>query len=145
MATINPTLTVFLIDPENVRAVRCRYEAPEHAATTMFKTMDKTIVKDDLVLIPTNTRHGFTVVKVTELDVEVDINSPVPIQWIAAKLDLTDHFALLANEKVANSQINHAQAIQQRKKLLADLAESSGLDIQGLTIGAKAIETGGTV
>lgn len=60
---------VFLIN-DQVRAVKAKYE--DSGAAEMFKTFDATIQVGDLAVVQSTTRHMMTVVKVTEIDVDVN-------------------------------------------------------------------------
>lgn len=72
---MNYSTAVMLFNPE-IRAISVSYEKDEKGAGKKpfytYKTLDKTIEKGDLVVVPTDTRHEFTVVRVEEVDVEVD-------------------------------------------------------------------------
>lgn len=125
--TTNYSTAVFLINP-NVRAVKAIYEAiplsgpmqPE----TIFKTFDKSLKKGDLVLVPTQTRHCMTVVKITEVDVEVDPDTSTQIDWIIGLIDTTQYLKTLEQESDAIKIIKSAKATKKRadlaKELLAD-------------------------
>lgn len=109
---------VFLIN-QSARAIACIYD-PENEKTekaTVFKTLDPAIKKDDLVVIPTNTRVGFTVVKVKEVDVDVDVKSDAPIAWIAGRFEKVAYDTLIANEGEAMSKIRSAELAKQRREL----------------------------
>lgn len=73
---MNYTTAVFLIN-KNVRAVMCNYEPDAEHKTTMFKTLDTAIRVGDFVIVPTKTRHGMTVSKIVEVDVDV-------LSWLVA-------------------------------------------------------------
>jgi len=129
----NESTAVFLIN-DAVRAVMCTYEddTPVPPGTrvknaTMFKTLDPDIEVDDLVVVPTTTRHKFTVVKVVEVDVDVDFNNPTKIDWIVQRVDTSDHEKLLASEKTALRAIRSAEQRREREKLkealMADLGD----------------------
>ena len=129
---MNYTTAVFLIN-DRVRAVTCQYEAGDKAPKTMFKTLDRTIMPGDLVLVPTTTRHLMTVVRVAETDVEVDFDSPVEVQWIAGKVDQTAYQAILSQEAEAIAKIKSAQRNKKRHEIaaamLADTEELKSLGI----------------
>jgi hypothetical protein len=107
--------TAVMLFNENIRAVRIVYEplsdthldeelkaAGVKAKPTqdkyVFKTLDPSIKADDYVVIPTNTRHGLTVVRVAETDVEVDFDNKIEVKWIVAKLDKSEYNNVLVEE-----------------------------------------------
>lgn len=134
---MNLSAAVFLIN-DSVRAISCEYEKAEDNPKRgyyIFKTMDPTIVKDDLVIVPTHTRHGMTVVKVAEVDVDVDFDSDIQLKWIVGKVAQAPYEATLAAEAEAMKAINSAEKLKKRNELRdALLADNEGL--KSLTIAA---------
>lgn len=128
---MNYSTAVFLIN-KNVRAVMCTYEADETgkppAKREMFKTLDPSIKVNDLVVVPTNTRHHMTVTKVVEVDVEIDFDSTVPVDWLVARVDRAPYDTVLAQEAQAITAIHSAERTRKRNELrdamLADSAEA---------------------
>lgn len=116
---MNQSLNIFLIN-NDARAVLCTYEADDtrvKVPTTMFKTLDPGIKVGDYVVVPTETRHKMTVVKVAEVDVDVDFESHAPVAWIIGVVDRADHESLLAQEADANKKISAALALKKRNDL----------------------------
>ena len=121
---MNNTLAVFLIN-DTVRAVVGIYDPDEYKNSGkkyMFKTFDATMKVDDFVVVPTDTRHGMTVFKITEVDVDVDFDSPVQYRWIIGKVDRAAYEATLAQEAEAVMRINHAEKTKKRAELRAAMA-----------------------
>lgn len=113
---MNYSTAVMLIN-ENIIAVSVTYE-PDHSDTskvkrTTFKTLDKSIQSGDLVVVPTDTRHKFTIAKVDEVDVEVDFESSTQIGWIAGKAPTEEYKKILGNE---NEMISVVKASEKRAK-----------------------------
>ena len=106
---MNYSTAVFLIN-DDVRAIACTYEADEKAKREIFKTLDKSIAKDDFVVVPTDTRHKMTVVKVVEVDVDVDLDSSIPMQWIVGAVERHDYERILKMEEQAIETIKSAEA-----------------------------------
>lgn len=125
---MNYSTAIFLVN-RDVRAVLVTYEPdiPNQAQQprTMFKTMDPTIKVDDYVVVPTNTRHLATVVKVTDVDVEVDYDSTKDVQLIICQVDRSNYNHVLAMEASAIQAIKSAETRKKReelaKNLLADM------------------------
>lgn len=124
---MNYSTAVFLIN-KNARAVRATYEAETSAKRTLFKTFDPSIAVDDLVIVPTETRHRFTVVKIVETDVDLDFDTTENVQWIVGRLDLANHNMRLQQEQAAIAAIKSAELRRKREELnkamFADHAES---------------------
>jgi hypothetical protein len=130
---MNYTTAIFLIN-KNVRAVLCNYEPDAPDKKVMFKTLDPTIKVDDLVIVPTKTRHGMTVSKVVETDVDVDFDSHTPVCWIVTKVDSANHKQTLAQEADAIRIIQSAEKTKKRNELAAALLADSGGALKALPI-----------
>lgn len=112
---------------DDCRVIACSYDQDKDgkgiAPFTLFKTFDKDIAKEQLVIVPTNTRYGFTAVRVEELDVEWSPESTTPIDWIVGKLDPAHFENLKAQEKKALEIINAAEKRKQREEMKAKVTE----------------------
>lgn len=99
---MNYSKEIFLIN-QNARSVMVVYDEVNVPGNKkmMFKTLDASIKKDDLVVVPTTTRHNMTVCKVIDTDVDVDYDSPEEILWIVQKVDQESYKGTLAREQVA--------------------------------------------
>lgn len=130
---MNYTTAVFLIN-KNVRAVLCNYEPDAPDRKVMFKTLDPAIREGDLVIVPTKTRHGFTVSKVVETDVDVDFDNQTSIAWLVCKIDQADYEATLAQEGDAITVIKSAEKTKKRNELAAALLVDSKDALKALPI-----------
>jgi hypothetical protein len=117
---MNYSTAVFLINPK-VRAVICTYEAEEKAPQETFKTLDESISIGDIVVVPTNTRHKMTCVKVVAVDVDINFDSQVEMKWVVGVLDQTPHNEVLAMENKAIQAIKSAELRKKRDELRAAL------------------------
>jgi hypothetical protein len=95
-------------------------------ARTLFKTFDQTIKKDDLIIVPTNTRHKFTICKVVEVGLQVDLDSSLHIDWVAGVFDQTEHNRTLAMEAEMARTMRDADLQTKREALRASLMANSG-------------------
>lgn len=111
---MNYSTAIFLIN-NNARAIRASYE--EDGVATIFKTLDPSIDVDDLVVVETNTRHRFTVCKVVEVDVDIDMENSTKCDWIVASISIEDHKALLVQEAQAVKAIKSAELRNKREAL----------------------------
>lgn len=135
---MNYTTAIFLIS-DTVRGVKCAYEAKDNAILTTFKTFDRTIMPGDLVIVPTNTRHKRTCVKVIEVDVEVDFEDQTEMSWIVAKLDQAAYQSLLAQEGEMIAKMKSAQRTKQRRELAATMLADTE-ELQSLAIASFGVE-----
>lgn len=107
----------------DARAIVCVYEedAEKKPATrATFKTFDASIQVGDLVIVPTGTRHGMTVVRVVEVDYKVDYeNLSERIRWIVQKVDAWDYHNLLRADIVAQTEIAKLEEPDSTWKILA--------------------------
>lgn len=122
---MNYSTAVMLFNKE-IRAINVTYEPDTDRnlqPRTMFKTVDKSIKKGDFVAIPTNTRHNITVVKVEDVDVEVDFDSSVEVKWIVGKVDTETSAKITEDETVWIAQLKasekHRKAEEMKKNVIA--------------------------
>lgn len=116
--------TAIMLVNESIRAIRCAYEPTQEGTKEyLFKSLDKSIKVGDLVVVPSTTRYKRAVVKVTEVDAEVDYDSTVQIEWIVGKIDNADYAAIKNAEQDAIDKIKAAEKLRKkaelREKLLA--------------------------
>lgn len=132
---MNYSTAIFLIN-KNVRAVMCNYEPDLPDKKVMFKTLDPGIAKNDLVIVPTKTRHGMTVSKVVEVDVDVDFDSATPVDWVISKVTQDDYNWRVAEEEKALTVIKSAEKTRKRNDLAAALLVDSKEALKALPISA---------
>lgn len=154
---VHPSLLVFLLD-DRVRGVRAVYEkldqedlyragaraepmaygdeAEKRAAKLkgyLFKTVDPSLAVGDLVVVPTDTRHGFTVCKIVEVDVEPDMTLTTEVKWIVNKIDVSNYFDVLESEKSIKQKVADRALAEQRRKLketlLGDFEGAAGMTL----------------
>jgi hypothetical protein len=131
----NKSLAVFLLDTPGLRAVRVTYEGLDPSTRkplgnlTMFKTFEPDLKVGDLVIVPTNTRVGFTAVQVAELDVEVDFESPKEVGWIVGKFDASGYASIVAKEADIIERVKaadkKARQDELKKRLLGNVDPAS--------------------
>ena len=109
---------VFLIN-DNVRAVKGVYE--EGHTPALFKTMDPSIRVGDMLVVQSTTRLEITTVKVTEVDVDINFDSNVPIKWAVCKVDMEAFNEVLAQENEAIAAVNSAERKRKKEALRASL------------------------
>lgn len=135
---MNSSTIIFLIN-DNVRAIRAIYEADTpagQAAREVFKTLDPTIKVGDLVVVPTSTRHFMTVVKVVDVDWDIDLDLPAEVKWVVDKVDRSNHDRLQEQEQVAIQTVKSAEKRKKRDDLRAAVLLDSADQIKALPISA---------
>jgi len=124
--TMHSSRKVFLLDNEP-RCVLATYEKDEgplyntkKVKTTEYKTFDDDVAVDDLVIVKTNTRHGFTVVKVKEVDVEPDLDSSDEINWVVSRFDTGIYEGIIKKEEEFLSAVRKAEKTRRKAELKKD-------------------------
>lgn len=146
---MNLTVAIFLVN-KDVRPVRVSYD-PEVRAhnnpNALFKTLDASLKKDDYVVVPTDTRWGFTVCKVEEVDFTVNFDSTTEYKWIAGKVDKEAFDRIKQQEGVVTQRIGKAEENRKRKELseALGLADIPLTDLDIVNNSAKAIPAPPTV
>ena len=130
---MNYSTAIFLIN-KNVRAVMCNYEPDAPDKKVMFMALDPNIRVGDFVIVPTKTRHGMTVSKVVEVDVDVDFDSQTLVDWLIEVINRTTHNATVAQEAEAISVIKSAERTRKRNELAAALLVDSKEALTALPI-----------
>jgi hypothetical protein len=125
---VNKTTAIFLID-RSVRCIAVAYDKTVVGGKVVptevksFKSFDSTIEVDDLVVIPTDSRWGFTIGKVVKTDLHVDFDSPEQMRWIASKIDVAEYQQVLAGESGVMDKIADADRAARQQKLAEQLTE----------------------
>lgn len=141
---MNKSTAIFLIDP-SVRCVAAAYTLVQQGSKTIpsevksFKTFDSTLKVDDLVVVPTDTRLGFTIAKITQVDLHVDYDDHTQMRWIVGKVDIAEYESILEQELGVMDKIADADREARRKKLAAELTEHvpgfKGFSLQAAALG----------
>lgn len=130
MSISNSSLAAFLLD-NGPRCISVAYDRSKDTRTgkdvpqdiKSFKTFSKDIGVDDLVVVPTDTRWGFTVGKVTAVDTRVNFTSSEEMRWVASKVDRDSYADILKQEEVLIGKVSQAQEHKAKRELAAELAE----------------------
>lgn len=133
---MNYSTAAFLLD-DSVRAIVAGYDVDAVGNVTethIFKTVDQDISVGDLVIVPTSTRHNFTIVKVTEVDVDPEFEGGGNIKWVAGKVDVSRLDLLKKKEAEAISAIKQAKKRKERQALKETLLADYDGDGEGLKL-----------
>lgn len=120
---MNLSAAVFLVE-ESARAVRVEYDPDtprNNNPSKYFKTVSPDLKKDDLVVVPTHTRHGFTVAKIVEIDFQVDFHTTEQYSWIVSKVDKAGYDHTLEVEKKIIQRVGKAEENKMRVELKTSL------------------------
>lgn len=112
--TTNNSTKIFLIN-NTTRAMYGCYEPGDNAPREIFKTLDPTIKVGDFVVVESNTRHNITIVKIIEVDIEIDIHSSIQVKWIVDKIDTQDYQKTLGQEAEAIGVLRAIELKKQRE------------------------------
>ena len=117
---------VFLLR-EDARLIRAAYEpstpdmasaAPNtQAKTYAFKTLDPTITAGDFVVVETGTRHGLTICKVTEVDLEPDFDDGISLKWAFFTIPVAEIERIKALELEAIAVAKRAELRKKKEEL----------------------------
>ncbi len=124
---MNFSVAALLVDT-SIRSVKVQYDpdnARNNSTFAFYKATDDTLKVDDMVVVPTNTRHGFTVAKIVEIDFPVNFDSHEQWGWIVGKVDTTTYEATLEMEKGLIKKVHKIEENKKRAELVAamNLAE----------------------
>lgn len=121
---MNYSTAIFLIN-NDVRAVSVSYEQDIEGKGikpfVLFKTFDPEVAVGNHVAIPTGTRHGMTVARVEEVDVEVDVDYGGDMKWLVDRIDTSQRDGIEAQEAQAILTIKSAEKKARQDELRAKL------------------------
>lgn len=112
---MNYTKAILIVD-DNVKVVKVNYDSNNN--DKYFKTLLMDLAKDDLVVIPTATRHNMTVGKIVETDCLINLDDNDQISWVIQKVDKDSYENTLKQENVAIEQIKSAELRKKKSDLL---------------------------
>lgn len=148
MSLSNPSLAAFLLD-DGPRCVVVSYDRVRGAngkdqptELKSFKTFDTSIKVGDKVVVPTDTRWGFTVGRVEVVDTRVNYSSSETMRWIASVVDEKAYEHILAQEEVLIGKVAQAQE-SRAKRELADELRTLDPELTGLRLSAPVPERNG--
>jgi hypothetical protein len=136
---VNLSTAIFLVN-NDVQAVRVSYDVDAEGKPVgnlgTFKTFDKGLEVGAFVVVPTDTRHRMTVCRVEAVGVEVDLDSPVQMNWLVGQVDSAAFEAIATQEQAVIERIKAAE-VTRKKRELAEKLLADNPDIRALS----AVET----
>jgi len=139
---MNYSTAVFLIN-NDVRAVVGIYEdenTKPAPGRTIFKTLDPTIKVGDFVVVPTETRHKMTVVKIVEVDTDIDFDSSIQIHWVISTLDKASYEKTLALEQTAITVMKSAELRKKKNELRESIFKDQAESLKALELSSITVE-----
>ncbi len=131
---MNYSMAIFLIN-NRARAILGVYQPEERGQKALtFKTLDPDVSVDDFVVVESTTRHGMTIVKVEEIDVDVDFDSKEVVRWVIGRVDRSNHDLTLTQEQEAISAIKSAELRKKREGLREAMLADHDDEIKKLPI-----------
>lgn len=128
---MNYSLAVFLLE-DKVRLIGVSYEKVQEgkpSSVYSFKTLDQSIKVDDIVVVPTKTRHDMTICKVIEVDIRPDFDSTTEVEWLIGKVNPESIADTKALEALALTKIKDADYARKKAELQKDLGfAAAGLE-----------------
>jgi FKBP-type peptidyl-prolyl cis-trans isomerase 2 len=137
---MNYSTALFLFN-EKLRCVAVAYEPTKESSKTLFKTLDPMIEVGDFVVIPTDSRYNMTVAKVIEVDVDVDFESPIQMQWIIGIVDRKSYEETLTNEGRAIAKMKSAEAHRKREELKKSMFAEHAASFEGVALLENSADT----
>lgn len=139
---MDPSKIVFLIN-DKVRLIRVSYDtlntSGEKTSHHNFKTLDQSLAVDDFVVVETNTRHGLTVCKVVEVDLDVDFDDGQPLKWAFQRVDSAAIELIRAQEGEAMKAAARAELKRKRDQLREGIFAEHSEMLTGLALTTKTL------
>lgn len=124
---MNYSLAVFMLN-KGARCISVSYDKATDrngkvtgAELKSFKSLDTAIKVGDFVVVPTDTRWGFTIGRVEQVDLRVNYNSSEQMRWIVSRVDKDQYENFCKQEDTLIERVADAEEEDQRSKLAAKL------------------------
>lgn len=128
MSIVNPSLAAFLLpDEQRPRCVSVSYEKTavggklQGSDIKSFKTFNRDLKPEDFVIIPTDTRWGFTIGRVEAVDLIVNYTSSEEMRWVGDVFDKKTYDNILARERALVGNVTKATEAKARRELMDEL------------------------
>ena len=128
---MNNSKIVFVIN-DTTRAIMGEYE-PGHRPA-QFKTLDQGIGVGDYVIVQSDTRHDMTVVKVVDVDVEVDLDSAEKMKWVIDVINTASFQSVLDQEQEAITAVQSAQLRKKKEEMRSALFDDAQDKLKSLAL-----------
>ena len=107
--------------PDYPRVIGVLYDLITGAKIGRFKTHDQTIAFGDLVVVPTKTRHGMTVVKVVDDYPSSAFAMDDIKEWVVCKVDTTEYDRIMQIERIreASPSATYLESLAEMSEMLS--------------------------
>ena len=151
---MNYSIAALLLNPDKCRAIMTTYDVDPTDDTTprvkreLKKSFDPNIKAGDLVIVPTNTRHKFTVVKVVAVDVDWEPDTSEQVDWIVGVVNTDGYLDLQKQEAemigLAKESEKTAKRNDLKDKMFKHVNQDQINSLQITSAGPKTIEGSGS-
>ena len=131
MPTIkNKSMAVFAVD-KNIRGIVAVYNDTDSTDQGVFyKTFDDSLAVDDIIVVPTKTRLGYTTNKVVKVDVAPDFERTKEVKWVVGRVNMDMFDKNVAGEKSLIEKLNEGDLNRARDDVARQLRETMGEDFK---------------
>lgn len=141
---MHPSKIVFVIN-DDVKAIRAVYDpgAP-NSSCTVFKTLAEDVKVGDIMVVESGAKHGLSICKVEEIDVEPDLESGEAILWAYSVVDTNRIKHMKDAEADAIKTVSAAERARKKAELRATMLAGSDDKVKALELSnysAKVIDT----
>lgn len=128
--------TAVMLMNDNIKCVRTIYKHEDDKPhnPVLYKTFDHSLKVGDLIIVPTDTRHKRTVVKIIEINVEPDFDSNIKIDWVIGKVDEQYYASILEQEAKMIEVIKESEKRKKREQMKENILAMHADDIKALPI-----------
>lgn len=144
---MNKSLSIFLVS-DQVRLIKGVFGRLDDSGKRLdaekeysYKTFDPSIKRGDLVVVPVTNGSGFSVVTVTQVDIQGDIdyslNDGIDYKWVAGKFDRSFYDKGIAEEAKLLEAVAHAEREAKKKELREKMLEHMPDEQKQLLLGAS--------
>ena len=151
---MNYSIAALLLNPDKCRAIMTTYDVDPTDDTKprvkreLKKSFDPNIKAGDLVIVPTNTRHKFTVVKVVAVDVDWEPDTSEQVDWIVGVVNTDGYLDLQKQEAemigLAKESEKTAKRNDLKDKMFKHVNQDQINSLQITSAGPKTIEGSGS-
>lgn len=134
---------LMLLRVDRLRAIHCQYENTPNAKKELFKTYDTTIGIGDLVVVPTEyeNRHGATVARVCDVDVDFDPDAIDEFsQFIVQRIDPAPFIRDVEEEKRVLAMVRQGRRKAHLEKVLRETYAGQEELLQAVNASPQMIE-----
>ena len=119
--------------------IKVQYD-PNDSSRIILKTMDQDLAVDDFVVVESSTRHEMTIAKVTDVDLDVDLESSKEMLWVVSRVCLEEHKQTKRDETAAIAKVQQVKQRSARQKLREELFKDDEAGMAALALTKQVVE-----